>query len=635
MTDAGEGRFGAAIGAWLLARLPVLALAVIIHWKQRHFMASLGERDLPGTYQVAAFSAGLLLCALAAPLKARAQAVALLAVNVFVSLLLFSDCIYHRQYDDFLSVAAFRFANQLWSVRDVISSLVQPDDWTYLYDLPLFLVSVALPGRWLTRSLRPIRRWAAALTMLLCGAAIAGATAIDWDQVRRMWLGDVARMNRLGPLCFHGSDIGSFIGRTAIRLTPDGPSLERARALIENRVANRPTPPPSHGKYAGRNVIIVQLESFQAWTLDKSYDGVEATPALNRLRAESLHFPHFYSQAGQGTTADADLAMNCSLYPTHKGAVYYQYAFNEFRCLPTLLHEQGYKAVAMQATEPDYWNLATVYPRVGFEKYFDKRDYPRGAYIGMALNDGAFLDASVKLLGGLPKPFYAYLVTVSSHAPWQHPLMPHVLHMGEWDNTRLGDYLNAVHFTDDRLGRFIESLRTAGLLDESILMVYGDHAGLIRTNSSLVKYLGLTDKDEWGGFEAEKNVPLFIRLPHGELSGEYPQPMGQVDLGPTLLGLLGVEPERAFLLGRDVLRGEPGPVAFPGGEALDATLWYTPSAFKGGNERCVDRATKQTQPLEKCQSLAAAGRAVLDVGWSIVERDLLPKLLPPAPLPSP
>lgn len=74
------------------------------------------------------------------------------------------------------------------------------------------------------------------------------------------------------------------------------------------------------GAASGRNVIMLQLESFQNFLIGLEVDGQEITPNLNQLARQSLYFPNFYQQVGQGNTSDAEFVVNTSFYtPPNRG----------------------------------------------------------------------------------------------------------------------------------------------------------------------------------------------------------------------------------------------------------------------------------------------------------------------------
>ncbi|MFP3340138.1 hypothetical protein R0J91_19325, partial [Micrococcus sp. SIMBA_131] len=69
----------------------------------------------------------------------------------------------------------------------------------------------------------------------------------------------------------------------------------------------------------GKNLILISLESTQAFMLNGSVNGEEATPFLNKLKEDSFFFPNFYHQTAQGKTSDAEFMIDSSLYPLSGG----------------------------------------------------------------------------------------------------------------------------------------------------------------------------------------------------------------------------------------------------------------------------------------------------------------------------
>lgn len=90
-------------------------------------------------------------------------------------------------------------------------------------------------------------------------------------------------------------------------------------------------------------LILVQMESFHNLLIDLKMDGQEITPNLNQLIKNNTYFPHFYSNAGQGTTSDAEIVVNTSFYvPKNEPATSSKYMDKQLPSLPHLLKENGY-----------------------------------------------------------------------------------------------------------------------------------------------------------------------------------------------------------------------------------------------------------------------------------------------------
>jgi len=123
-------------------------------------------------------------------------------------------------------------------------------------------------------------------------------------------------------------------------------------------------------------------------------------------------------------------------------------------------------------------------------------------------------------------------------------------------------------------------------------------------------------------FVTERSAPLLIRIP-GVAAGEVLRTSGQIDLSPTLANLLGVPTGNALFLGRDLLDGKPGRIAFPSGSAADDEHLYLSGDAGAGSEACFRLATLERVPLAGCRAIKAEGERELRIGWSLLDGDLV------------
>jgi lipoteichoic acid synthase len=168
----------------------------------------------------------------------------------------------------------------------------------------------------------------------------------------------------------------------------------------------------------------------------------------------------------------------------------------------------------------------------------------------------------------------AFMLTASNHHPYRLPATHRELALGAREGTLLGDYLQSVRYFDRAFGAFMDRLRAAGLLETSVVVVYGDHHGFLGDPPDLAELLGFPATDEYQTLHARKRLPLLIRLPKGAHAGVKNAFGGHLDIAPTVLALLGIRDESGLMLGQDLTNGRGSLVVFRDGSFTDGTTWY-------------------------------------------------------------
>src|SRR5690606_5614209 len=146
-------------------------------------------------------------------------------------------------------------------------------------------------------------------------------------------------------------------------VTPDAVRSVKAVEIKPN--------PYGFGAAKDRNLIIVQLESFQNFLIGLEIGGHEITPRLNELIKDSFYFSNVYQSIGQGNTSDAEFVVNTGFYPPAQAAASQAYGNKELPGLPRLLSDRGYAALTFHTNDVKFWNRVQMYPALGFNRYFD------------------------------------------------------------------------------------------------------------------------------------------------------------------------------------------------------------------------------------------------------------------------
>lgn len=578
-------------------------------------------------------SAGTAVALTACPLllRNRWKLVSLFAVDLVVSLLAFSDAVYCRYFHDFLSIPVLLQAKQVGELGSCIGALLRPSDLLFGIDLLGWVLwaVVAKPRQTPTTgaSLRVrVGRVGAALglAVLLVVPPVATGLVQNEGLTTNTW----SRTALYGIVGLVGLHAVTSIQFAAEHLLID-PLSPKRRAEIAERFAQRAHTRGAHsplwGNATGQNLIVVQLEAFQNFVIGRSVGGVEITPNLNRLMPELAYFPNYFHQTAQGRTSDAEFASNCSLHHLDYGSAYVRFPDDHYVCLPQVLKDAGYSTAVFHGNEGAFYNRYYIYPRIGFERFFDVSDFDLQQRVGWALGDEPFFTQTAEKLRTLPRPFYAFLITLSSHYPFDLPSSLRTLPPGPLQPGLLFDYLESVHYLDQALGEFVEALQRDGLWDRSVVIFYGDHDD------------GISDADEnyaavYGhsltSFETAQlayQVGMFIHLPQNALAGRYEQPRGQTDLAPTSLSALGLESTTLPWLGQDVFSTHHTRVTMREGSFVtDDRMYFAPS------NQCFDRERGEPIPVSACTDQRKRALDELDDSRAVVTHDLQRDLLAPS-----
>lgn len=311
----------------------------------------------------------------------------------------------------------------------------------------------------------------------------------------------------------------------------------------------------NYGIAANKNIIIIQVEALQAFPLNKTYNNQEITPFLNSLKSNnSFYFNNYFYQVGAGNTSDAEFAVNNSLLPTSNNASYLEYYENNYYGLPHILKENGYKEInAFHAYDGDFWNRNIAYVNQGFDNYYSSKDYIQTESIGMGLSDESFLLQVADKINDMEKPFYSFVITLSSHHPFKLPEEKQDINLlEEHQNTLFGNYINAIHYVDNSLELFFNRMKELDLYNDSIFIIYGDHFGIADYNTESAEFASTLIGHNFS-IEDMFRVPLIIHVPSMEKETEINTVAGHIDVLPTLLHLLGIENQKSIMLGNDIL----------------------------------------------------------------------------------
>ncbi len=362
---------------------------------------------------------------------------------------------------------------------------------------------------------------------------------------------------QIGVLNLHTVDFGGFVIRGLARPGLDENDYAEVLSFFAERRELRAGSGPLFGAARGRNLVMIQVESLQAFVVGYRVGGREVTPFLNSLAGENLLFTNVTDQTEEGRSSDSELATQVSLLPPDRGAAAFLHAANHYTALASILAEHGYETLSAVPFDGAFWNRRITHRAYGYDRSLFADAFTPGEKIGWGLNDRDFLAQAVDRLAELTEPWCAYLLTLSLHHPFEgFPDHLKELDVGKWEGTPFGNYLHTMHHFDQALRGFMAGLEERGLEERTVVVLWGDHDAGFEWRPEIAAALG-TSHDAAGWYLSQQ-VPLLIRAPELAAPAEaLDQPAGHADVAPTLLALLGVDPGPHAFTGRNLL-GTPG-----------------------------------------------------------------------------
>ncbi len=363
----------------------------------------------------------------------------------------------------------------------------------------------------------------------------------------------------LSPVGNHMVNMASYISDTVKKLNEDElASIKKYYAKNANQFKADEKYENLKGVLKGKNLIAIHFESLEGFALGYEREGKAITPNLNRLVENSLNFTQVKDQTREGVSSDAELMFNTGLYPTQKGSAWMSYGENNFFALPKLLKSEGYETMALHGDKATFWNRDIVYPNLGLNHYYDEESFLDKRFSGLGILDESLFKQALIETEKAKNPYYSYVMTITSHTPFllekEHSYLG-LTPQGEDTVNDIG-YLESLHYTDYYLGEFYDQLERDGELDNTAIIIFGDHEGIHKYHESNLP-------------ANHKNVPFIVHIP-GMDKIEINALGGQVDMLPTLLYLLGQEEDvyKDKVLGSNLLRDGAGYVVMSTGEVL-------------------------------------------------------------------
>jgi phosphoglycerol transferase MdoB-like AlkP superfamily enzyme len=315
-------------------------------------------------------------------------------------------------------------------------------------------------------------------------------------------------------------------------LTDDSPNpLVRH---VNGRAANEPL-----------NVVLVVMESFTSRLVGCVGGQPALSPELDKLANDGVLLKNCYA-TGERTIQALEAAVSSFPPLPGVGVVKRPQARGGFCTLASVLKERSYETLFVYGGQGIFDEMRAFFMTNGFDRFIEEKDFPSPTFRGAwGVSDEDLFhraDEEFRRLDAAGRPFFATILTVSLHSPWEYPpdrIQPLPSDAPVPPGFKLAE-LNNFLYADYAIGEFARAARQARYFDRTLFVFVGDHGVHLR-GADLVPI------DEY-------RVPALFLCPSRLSPRTIAAVTSQIDLPPTIMGIVGGAYRDPFF-GRDAIHG--------------------------------------------------------------------------------
>lgn len=301
------------------------------------------------------------------------------------------------------------------------------------------------------------------------------------------------------------------------------------------------------------NVIIVALESFNGLMVNEfTPEGVEITPFINSLKHKGLMVENYYGNSIQ--TSRGLLSIYGGILPSYRNKIMVEHSDLNLKSIPRILRDENYSTFFIKAFKSlSFDNNGPFMEHIGFEHVTSMTpertaDIDKKYIWGWGLQDDIYYKECFKIIDSvheasgdsIRKPFLLSLITVSNHMKFNHlPEDKKLVYPDSKNSEHRKNLTNSMHLTDLFLKGLFDLLEKRKILENTIVVVTGDHSFPRGDYSTYNQY---------GFYEENFRTPLaIVWKDHIKPQLIKDVAYSHIDIAPTLMDLLDIDTENHFI----------------------------------------------------------------------------------------
>jgi phosphoglycerol transferase MdoB-like AlkP superfamily enzyme len=543
------------------------------------------------------------------------------------SIILFANAMYFSYFNRLISLDVFKQVGLVGEVKESIQQLISFEKLALLLDIPIIGIYLwLLNKKKLSYKVFTIseNRAKKLIKTSVIMVVILFVYMFSKGQIKAVVADEI--------YSFYANDVISLIKKDD-KVQDVSVEEQKLKELLEKEYPTN----EFTGIGEGKNLIVIQVEALQNFVLFKEINGFEITPNLNKLvkDAGTIYYDNYFQLVGKGNTSDAEVATLNSLYPSLTEPTNNLYYSNSYYGLPWILRDNGYTSWAFHGYERDFWNRDKAFKAQGFQRFIAQDDFVFDNYIGFGIPDREFFKQSLEYIKELDSidenPFFAFLITLTSHTPFKMPPNEKYTDLGELEGSLTGNYIHAIHYADMELGRFIENLKEEGLYKNSVIAIYGDHFGIAAYDEEEKVNVEKITKERYD-YDTMMNIPMLIHVPGEDINNTISTVGSQLDFLPTILNIMGIKNEKGIMFGKDLNNKTDESYAFPMGYIKEGSVISKDEMFVRDkalfeNSRAFNRKTREEIDIEKFRELSERALEEINLSNYVLKSNYIDRLL--------
>ncbi|MBU1143870.1 MAG: sulfatase-like hydrolase/transferase [Firmicutes bacterium] len=299
--------------------------------------------------------------------------------------------------------------------------------------------------------------------------------------------------------------------------------------------------------FLGKNLIFILAESYDELALSE-----ELTPNLYKLKTEGIDFQNHFTPVFQRTTSDTEFIFNTSLVPSiEDGPTSFMFHNNSYSTsLANLFKKAGYQANAMHANYKEFYTRHISYEGLGYEHFYGRDEL--GLNDDNKKFDSIFYSYAKDYILPEVSPFFSFVITYSGHSPYteKHAVAHKHLeqiesHYGDTISDSIKYYLATQLEIDEMLGMLLSDLEDKGILDDTVILLSGDHYPYTMRQDDYEAYTGIRE------YHLKHKGNLYI-WNHNLISRDITMLSTSFDILPMINNMFGLGGNYNHYVGNDI-----------------------------------------------------------------------------------